>query len=202
MLSPKRLRADAAIPYSRKHAGPSGKFRLNRRVARHVFAVFGGDAGAEGRLALRSRRRRGRPLFPKFRHPDQRGSNGMSFSTRPARLRGPIALAAAAGLAALLVAPAAGVAQDQPAPRQQPRRPAAPAAQPAPAPAPRLRSQLRRPRRQRPAVRLSSRPGRRSSRSSPSRRSPIGPRSAARTPRTTARSATRPATSCRTRASR
>ena len=58
----------------------------------------------------------------------------MSFSTRPARLRGPIALAAAAGLAALLVAPAAGVAQDQPAPRQQPRRPAAPAAQPAPAP--------------------------------------------------------------------
>ena len=59
----------------------------------------------------------------------------MSSSTRPARLRGPIALAAAAGLAALLVAPAAGVAQDQPAPRQ-PRRPAAPAAQPAPAPAP------------------------------------------------------------------
>jgi invasion protein IalB len=59
----------------------------------------------------------------------------MSSSTRPARLRGPIALAAAAGLAALLVAPAAGVAQDQPA--QRPRsRPAAPAAQPAPAPAP------------------------------------------------------------------
>ena len=60
----------------------------------------------------------------------------MSSSTRPARLRGPIALAAAAGLAAFVVAPAAGVAQDQPAPRQQPRRPAAPAAQPAPAPAP------------------------------------------------------------------
>jgi len=60
----------------------------------------------------------------------------MSSSTRPARLRGPIALAAAAGLAAFVVAPAAGVAQDQPAPRQQPRRPEAPAAQPAPAPAP------------------------------------------------------------------
>ena len=45
----------------------------------------------------------------------------------------------------------------------------------------RRRSRLRRPRRQRPGVLLSSRPGRRSSRSSPSRRSPIGPRSAART---------------------
>ncbi|MFL5121726.1 MAG: hypothetical protein ACJ8C8_14845, partial [Microvirga sp.] len=59
----------------------------------------------------------------------------MSSSTRPARLRGPIALAAAAGLAAFVVAPAAGVAQDQPAPRQQRPRPAQPA-QPAPQPAP------------------------------------------------------------------
>jgi invasion protein IalB len=63
----------------------------------------------------------------------------MSFTTRPAWLRGPIGLAAAAGVAAMLAAPAAVVAQDQPAqpaPRQQPRRPAAQPAQPAPAPAP------------------------------------------------------------------
>ena len=63
----------------------------------------------------------------------------MSFSARPARLRGPIGLAAAAGVAAMLAAPMAAVAQDQPAqpaPRQQPRRPAPPAPAPAPQAAP------------------------------------------------------------------
>ncbi|HZB37780.1 MAG TPA: invasion associated locus B family protein [Beijerinckiaceae bacterium] len=60
----------------------------------------------------------------------------MSFATPPARLRGPIGLLAAASLAAVLVAPGAGVAQEQPAPRPQRQRPAAQPAQPAPQPAP------------------------------------------------------------------
>jgi invasion protein IalB len=59
----------------------------------------------------------------------------MSFATPPARLRGPIGLLAAASLAAVLVAPGAGVAQEQPAPRPQRQRPAAQPAQPAPQPA-------------------------------------------------------------------
>ena len=59
----------------------------------------------------------------------------MSFATPPARLRGPIGLLAAASLAAMLVAPGAGVAQEQPAPRPQRQRPAAQPAQPAPQPA-------------------------------------------------------------------
>jgi invasion protein IalB len=59
----------------------------------------------------------------------------MSFATRPARLRGPIGLLAAASVAAVTFA-ASGVAQEQqPAPRQQRPRPAQPA-QPAPQPAP------------------------------------------------------------------
>jgi invasion protein IalB len=60
----------------------------------------------------------------------------MSFAAPPARLRGPIGLLAAASLAAVLVAPGAGVAQEQPAPRPQRQRPAAQPAQPAPQPAP------------------------------------------------------------------
>jgi len=60
----------------------------------------------------------------------------MSFATPPARLRGPIGLLAAASLAAVLVAPGAGIAQEQPAPRPQRQRPAAQPAQPAPQPAP------------------------------------------------------------------
>jgi invasion protein IalB len=61
----------------------------------------------------------------------------MSFATRPARLRGPIGRLAAASVAAVLVGPAAGLAQEQPAPRSQRQRPAAQPAQPAPpAPAP------------------------------------------------------------------
>jgi invasion protein IalB len=59
----------------------------------------------------------------------------MSFATRRARLRGPIGLVAAASVAAVLIAPAPGVAQDQPAQRQR-QRPAAQPAQPAPQPPP------------------------------------------------------------------
>jgi len=59
----------------------------------------------------------------------------MSFGTRPARLRGPIGLLAAASVAAATFAGSPGLAQDQPAPRRQrPAQPAQPAPQPAPAP--------------------------------------------------------------------